>query len=44
MPHGTPEQAHELLDDLAAIGVDRWYVQTIPHDLETVRRVVSPLL
>jgi alkanesulfonate monooxygenase SsuD/methylene tetrahydromethanopterin reductase-like flavin-dependent oxidoreductase (luciferase family) len=44
MPHGTPEQAHELLAELAAIGVDRWYVQVIPHDLDTVRRAVSPLL
>ncbi|MEX1281519.1 MAG: TIGR03560 family F420-dependent LLM class oxidoreductase [Acidimicrobiia bacterium] len=44
VPHGTPDQALEALAALEAAGVDRWYVQVIPHDLETVRRTVDPLL
>lgn len=44
MIHGTPEQAHEQIAALEGIGVERWYVQVVPHDIENVRRSIEPLL
>lgn len=42
--HGTVEQVRSQLAALEAVGVDRWYVQVIPHDLENVERVAGPLV
>lgn len=43
-PHGTPDQAHETIAAMEEVGVRRWYVQVIPHDLANVERSVAPLL
>jgi len=43
-PHGTPDQAASMLAALAGMGVERYYLQVIPHDPATVDRVVRPLL
>lgn len=42
--HGPVEQVREQLAALEAVGVDRWYLQVIPHDLENVRRMAGPLV
>lgn len=44
LPAGPVERVAEHLADLEAIGVDRWYVQVIPHDGATVADVAGPLL
>lgn len=44
IPHGPTDRVREQLAALEAVGVDRWYVQVIPHDLATVERMVTPLL
>lgn len=44
IPVGTIDEASEQVSALEEIGVGRWYVQVIPHDLDTIKRRVTPLL
>ncbi len=44
LPVGTVEQAAEQVAALESIGVGRWYIQVIPHDLATVVSQVMPFL
>ncbi|NND84133.1 MAG: hypothetical protein HKN46_03195, partial [Acidimicrobiia bacterium] len=44
LPVGPIDRVAEQLDGLAAVGVDRWYVQVIPHDGDTVADTAGPLV
>jgi alkanesulfonate monooxygenase SsuD/methylene tetrahydromethanopterin reductase-like flavin-dependent oxidoreductase (luciferase family) len=44
LPVGPIDRVAELLAGLEAVGVDRWYVQVIPHDGDTVADTAGPLL
>ncbi len=44
LPVGPIDRVAEQLAGLRAVGVDRWYVQLIPHDHDTVATTAGPLL
>lgn len=44
LPVGPVDRVAELLAGLEEVGVDRWYVQVIPHDGDTVAESAGPLL
>lgn len=41
VPHGTPEEVEEILEDLASVGVDLFYVQYL--DVADLDRIVADL-
>ena len=44
IPCGTADEAAAQIDQLAMVGIGRFYVQVIPHDLASVEHAVGPLL
>ena len=44
LPVGPIDRVAEQLAELESVGVDRWYVQVIPHDHDTVATSAGPLL
>ncbi len=44
IPVGPADEAAEQLAAFEAVGIGRWYIQVIPHDLEHVARSVGPFL